>query len=171
MQKRYSPFLFLFLAIVFAIIGGCSKPEPKMEVTITSGKKVIGYQVQKTVSSEKNESRQDVFSFAFDPSYTIEPIKTSETIVLDFGDNPPDRITGKDSLVGPDGHYLYDERTTTSIPFQEDGNRYTFEVQTHKWSGLSSLFKKDDDRGIEVEATWKKTAYTYFFVIRTDSDN
>lgn len=146
---------------------------PDMSVMI--GKEKIKCSTLKNTIKNSLNDKQDLFKFAFKKNdlKNIKYIKIGSNVILDFGDNPPDKISIKDVLLNSSGEYMYAEhvdKLTTEIPFMKENGKYSFTIGVNIASQFSSYYEENETifRGYLITAYWDKREYQYAFVIKTN---
>ncbi|MEK3836558.1 MULTISPECIES: hypothetical protein [unclassified Paenibacillus] len=165
--------LSMLLGSLLVAFTGCDG-SPKSSVTILGGKENIKYA---TLNSDQKASLSDQtaspFSFAFEegkPS-DIQYLKNGEEISIDFGSNPPDKLSVSDGLLDANGDYLYTSKEITDVPYVTKKGVYSFKLDTHIASALSSYYEKDQKefRGFIINAIWEKQEKKYAFAIQSNA--
>ena len=165
--------LMMVLLLTLIVVNGCSKIENANNLTVTVGKENIKCIKLNDANDSFRDNKKAIFKLAFENNALsdINYIKNDEKVYLDFGSNPPDKLVIKDSLLYPNGDYLYTEKETIEVPFIKDGNKFYFIIKKHFASALSSVYleNKTDLRGLRIKASWGKNEYVYALVIKTDA--
>lgn len=169
-KKIISSMLLGSLLVAFT---GCDG-NPKSSVTILGGKENIKFA---TLNSDQKASLSgqtaSPFSFAFEkenPS-DIPYLKNGEEISIDFGANPPDTLSISDGLLDDNGDYLYTSKEITDVPYVTKKGVYSFNLDTHIASYLSSHYEQDKKelRGFIINATWEKQEKKYAFAVQSNA--
>jgi hypothetical protein len=94
-------------------------------------------------------------------------------VYLDFDGNMPDDIEVLDSILTPEGDFLYDEKNTVVVACESDDNGYYFLLSKNLASAFSSISGPGwlDLRGFRVKASWGGDEVVYGFVIKTVGNN
>ncbi|MFD2413686.1 hypothetical protein [Paenibacillus rhizoplanae] len=163
----------MLLCSLLVAFTGCDG-SPKSSVTIVGGKENIKYA---NLNSDQKASLSDQtaspFSFAFEEENTseIQYLKIGEEISIDFGSNPPDTLSISDGLLDANGDYLYTSKLITDVPYVTKKGVYSFNLETHIASSLSSYYEKDkkEYRGFIINAFWEKQEKKYAFAIQSSA--
>lgn len=168
MTKRV--LISMLFIVTFIGVLGCVKNDKMPEVSLTVEGEKINYI---TVKHTANDSPNNIFKLVFEKndSAEIKYIKNCSVVFLDFGNNPPDKISIKDRLLWVNGDYLYPDKLTVEVPFTKENGKYSFIVQKNMASLLSSFYKenKTDFRGYNIITYWGENEYEHAFVIKADS--
>ncbi|OKP87766.1 hypothetical protein A3844_10190 [Paenibacillus helianthi] len=172
-NKNKKILLNIFLLSMFITFSGCDDSHTGI-VEIMGGKEKIEF---KTLNNtEKGSSLNDtkkIFLFAFEGgnSKKIKFLKSGDEISLDFGSNPPDKLSISDGLINSNGDYLYTPKEIVEVPYVKKKGIYSFKLETHIASRLSSYYKKDKTvfRGFIIDAFWGNGEYKYAFVIESNA--
>lgn len=163
----------MLLGSLLVAFTGCDG-SPKSSVTILGGKETIKYA---TLNSDQKDSLSDQkaspFSFAFagENISDIQYLNIGEEISIDFESNPPDALSISDGLIDANGDYLYTSKEITDVPYVAKKGVYSFNLDTHIASALSSYYEKDkkEFRGFIINASWEKQEKKYAFVIQSNA--
>lgn len=98
-----------------------------------------------------------------------EFVEFGEKLYLDFGDSMPDKVVVEDSILTPDGKFMYDMQATSVFTCGRDQNGFYFVVDKNLSSAFSSVFEegRKDLRGFMIRAVWGSDELVYGFVIKT----
>lgn len=148
----------------------CMSADIKPTIIVMVGKEIIK---SSTSSIDiKPTLPKDLFKIAFgQPSKNIKYIKPGRKITINFANNPPDKISMKNSVLNSNGEIMYTERETMDVPLSKANNEYYFNVQTHMASLYNCSYdtNRKDFIGYVAEMTWGEISYVSVFVIKTDA--
>lgn len=172
-NKNKKILLNIFLLSMFITFSGCDDSHTG-SVTIIGGHEKIEYiTLNDTEKDFLSTDTQKIFLFAFEGenSKKIKYLKSGDEISLDFGSNPPDKLSISDGLLNSNGDYLYTSKEIVEVPYVKKKGIYSFKLETHIASRLSSYAKKDKTvyRGFIVDAFWGKSEFKYAFVIKSNA--
>ncbi|MBZ9686689.1 hypothetical protein G9F72_010170 [Clostridium estertheticum] len=166
-------FIIMLLTMIFIGIFGCVKNDKIPSIRVTIDKEKINCITLKDTANGSSNYKNDIFKFAFEEnaSVDIKYIKIGSVVILDFGDNPPNKISIKDSLLNANGEHLNPDKLTVEVPYTVENGKYSFTVQKNMASLLSSFYEenKTDFRGYMITSYWDKSEYEHAFVIKADS--
>lgn len=167
--------MLMIILLMISLIGvsGCAESNIG-DLKIRAGKEEIK---STTFSNSKSDSSANTaeseFEFAFEQNAVkdIKYLKKGEIITLDFGNSEPDTISVKDSVLNKSGAYQFSYRETIEVPLSKEEGKYSFTVDKHWASALSSFYEenKKDYRGFSITASWGQKEYSYAFVIQADA--
>lgn len=157
--------LFSILLMGFGLVGGSGNEEIGLSVRLDD--KII-----KSVRLD-DADRNDVFKNSLDRDdlYNSLLIEFGKKIYLDFGESMPDKAVVQDSILTPDGKFMYNEMASGIIVCERDENGYYFVIDKNPASGFSSVLEEGgkDLRGFMVRASLDGDELIYGFVIKTES--
>lgn len=170
--KTKKIFLNVFLLSILIIFNACGDSHMG-NVSITGEKEKIEYIVlNNTENGSLLEDINEIFSFAFEGgnSKNIQKIKIGDEIMLDFGSNPPDKLSINDGLLNSNGNFLYKSKVLLEVPYYKKKGKYSFKLEKHIESRLSSYSWEDkaEYRGFIIGANWGDIEYKYAFVIESN---
>lgn len=151
---------------LFVVVTGCTGySDQKLNIRIDD--KII-----KSVKLDFDDEI-DIFKEAFNSEDLLaaEFVEFGEKVYFDFSAKMPDKIEIWDSILTPEGDYMYDEKSSIVITCERDKAGYYFIVKKHPASGFSSIHEdgKVDLRGYSVKISWNDSGdVVYGFVIKTD---
>ena len=143
----------------------------QVDMVLTIGEESIQYIHIQNFEDVSKMKKEDIFKPIFDKntSQVIKHIEIGEKVTLDFGGNPPDKISIKDILLKSNGDFLFDEKFTKEVPFTREKNKYYFTVEQNYSSGfVQTQGQKTITRGYVIDSYWKNVKHSYAFVIETD---
>ncbi|MEK4104169.1 MULTISPECIES: hypothetical protein [Paenibacillus] len=168
--------MMLSILLIVSLIGisGCAESNIG-DLKISAGDQEIK---STTLSNTKSDSSSNAeasgfeFSFEQDAVKNIQYLKNGEIITLDFGDSEPDNVSLEDSVLNKSGAYQFSSRETLEVPITKKDGKYSFTIEKHMASSLSSFYEenKKDYRGFSITASWGEKEYRYAFVIQADAN-
>lgn len=163
----------IVLVMVWIGISGCSESNIGDLKISAEDKEIKSSLLSNPTSEPSSNSEESEFKFAFEQeaSKNIQYLKVGETVTLDFGDNEPDTISLKDSVLNKSGDYQFSSRETLKVSLKIEDGKYNFRINKHMASALSSFYEenKKDYRGFSLTAAWGEEEYRYAFVLQTDA--
>lgn len=171
-MKRKSIFILLILLIIISIMG-CNQKTPKEPpgILITIGDKEIEYVIGKNKWDGAIFDREDTFQTILrkDSGIEIPFIEIGEIGTIDFKENIPTDLKIWDVLIDENGEKIYNDEVIMDVPIVIQGGKYSFEIEQHMASYLSSLYEEGKSyfRGFRVITAWDENECEYGFVIET----
>lgn len=147
-------------------------PAGPPEIKITIDNKQLEYVVAKNIWDGVAYDREDTFESILKktPESSIPYINIGSTVVIDFSDNPPDKLIVTDLIIYRNGNKIHFDKTTDSFPVELSNNIVSFKIARHTSSLSSSdIINKINIRGFRVIAKWGENECEYAFVIKTDA--
>ncbi len=164
MKKKYS-ILFLLFGVLFLF--GCFKTQPQSELIITLNGSYLDNFKTDTAIKDENIFKSYLNRISLEK---IIFVTFGETIHLEFKGESPDFIYLTDSLLNPDGEYLYDSHLDMIIEYTQENNKnYSWIVKDHSSAYMvpATESEKGMFRGIKIDAFFGEQKITYLFVIQT----
>jgi len=153
--------------------GSAVAPAEPPEIKIAIDGKQLEYVVAKNSWDGVMYDREDTFETILKktPLSSIPYIKTGSTVEIDFGDNPPDKLTVLDLLIDENGNQMYSDKEIITIPVELTDDETSFKIEKHMASALSSssILDKKNIRGFRIIAGWKENECEYAFIIKSDA--
>lgn len=173
--------MMLSILLIVSLIGisGCAESnigdlkisagDQEIKSTTLSNTKLAN---AKSDLSSNAEASGFEFAFEQDAVKNIQYLKNGEIITLDFGDSEPDNVSLEDSVLNKSGAYQFSSRETLEVPITKEDGKYSFTIEKHMASSLSSFYEenKKDYRGFSITASWGEKEYRYAFVIQADAN-
>jgi hypothetical protein len=164
-------FLFVLILIMTLVFIGCSKNSIKEppEISITIKDKEIYYITAKNKWNGNIYDREDTFITILKEQKDIPTFEIGNIVKIIFKSNPPDEFKILDILIDENGRQIYTDKEIKNIPAVLYDGKYTFEIEHHLASALSSQYEpeKKDIRGFRMIASWGENECEYAFVIKT----
>jgi hypothetical protein len=171
--KKLIPIITLVLLMSILLIG-CSTTKPTQELSkleITIGEKQLDYIVAKNKWNGSMYDREDTFQSILKVGSGIEIpyIEFGKIGVINFKNNPPDKLTISDILIDKNGNKMY-STPIINIPFELKDGKYSFEIKQNMETALDSYFEPNMTylRGFRMTASWDQNECEYAFIIKTD---
>lgn len=171
MRKTASFFAVLFIMTVILI--GCASKSMKEppEMSIHIGDRIIEYVAAKNKWNGNSYDREDTFVTILKGQKDIPVIDIGSIAEIYFEGEIPDEFTVTDIIIDENGRPIYTDKEIKNIPVVLHGDKYyTFEIQEHFASSLSSYYEQDkkDLRGFRMIASWGDNECEYAFVIKAN---
>lgn len=140
------------------------------------GDKSLIVRIDDKIIESKRLEKPDIKEI-FKDSFKREDLNNSEfvdlgrKVYLDFGVNKPDKVVVHDSILSPDGKFMFNDQATSVFTCGRDEDGFYFVVEKHPASALSSVIEigGKDMRGHIIRASWGDKDVIFGFVINTDS--
>ncbi len=175
---RRTVYFFIVIFIMKVILIGCvsntsntMKEPPEMLIHI--GDMKIEYVVAKNKWNGQQYDREDTFVTILKEQKDIPVIDIGSFAEITFEGEMPDEFTVSDIIIDETGRPIYTDKEIKEIQVVLHGDKYyTFEIQKHFASYLSSYYEQDkkDIRGFRMIASWGDNEYEYAFVIKTHAN-
>lgn len=170
---RNTVYSLVFILILTAALMGCSSNSmnepPELEITIND--KEVEYISALNKWDGNIYDREDTFITITKEQKDIPVFENGSIVEIAFKGNPPDKFTVSDILIHENGRQIYTDKEIKNIPVVLYGDKYSFKIEEHFASLLSSYFEpnKKDIRGFRMIASWGENECEYAFVIKTYS--
>ena len=172
-MKRINYFMFVMVLLTTLMVGCSSIEAPKEppEIEVTIGDKDIKYVIGKNKWDNAIYDREDTFKTLLNKQSIegISYIEIGEIAHIDFKNYPPDELMIDSILLNENGNPIYEDMNVNIIPALNKDNSYSFEINKHMASYLSSMYIEGQTYiiGYRMTAFWDDNECEYGFIIRT----
>lgn len=163
----------LFILIVLVLCIGCKKKESEdlTTITITNGDQTINYNcihIEKNTEEDTNKIT-DTFRTLADKESKPVLIKENEDINIEFGVDPPKKVTLYDHYIDPsDGSDKYADADIIELkPNEDDINTYSYTLGHTSAEMFESNLSGYQYRGLCLRCEWDDKTDEYLFVVKT----
>lgn len=164
-QKKIQKIIIgaIFLLIIPLTLG-CSKSLADHEITITAEKEIID-----NVIIGAGQNYKKIF-IDYIRSGNVREVKLGDKIVLDFGEESPDRLVIKEWILSDKGDIIYIDEIVSNHEYYDTGNgSYYFTIDEDL---LAKIGAEPDVvngiyRGIRIEARWEFESEAYILVCKS----